>query len=50
MRIHAISGHSPHFYTFLLDDNLSLENDDMSGKMRTYGSPKNTKQRLKNYG
>jgi hypothetical protein len=39
MRIHPISGHSPSFYKFLPDGNLSLENDDMSRKMRTYGSP-----------
>jgi hypothetical protein len=39
MRIHPISGHSPWSYEFLPDGNLSLENEDMSGKMRTYGSP-----------
>jgi hypothetical protein len=31
--------HSPSSYKFLLNGNLSLENEDMSGKMRTYGSP-----------
>jgi hypothetical protein len=40
MRIHPISGHSPESYKFLPDGNLSLENEDMSGKMRTYGSPR----------
>jgi hypothetical protein len=39
MKIHQISGHSPLSYKFLPDGNLSLENEDMSGKMRTYGSP-----------
>ena len=40
MRIHPISGHWPQFYKLLPDSNLSLENEDMSGKMRTYGSRK----------
>jgi hypothetical protein len=39
IRIHPISGHSPYSYKFLPDDNLSLGNEDMSGKMRTFGSP-----------
>jgi hypothetical protein len=39
MRIHPISGHLPCSYKFLPDGNLSLENEDMSGKMRTYDSP-----------
>jgi hypothetical protein len=39
MRIHPISGHSPFSYEFLPDGNLSLENEDMSGKMWTYGTP-----------
>ena len=39
MRIHPIFGHWPQFYKFLPDGNLSLENEDMSGKMRTYGRP-----------
>jgi hypothetical protein len=40
-RTHVQSGwkHSPLSYKFLPDGNLSLENEDMSGKMRTYGSP-----------
>jgi hypothetical protein len=31
--------HSPSSYKFLPDGNLSLENEDMSGKMRMYGGP-----------
>jgi hypothetical protein len=39
MRIHPISGHLPWSYKFLPDSNLSLENEDMSRKMRMYGTP-----------
>jgi hypothetical protein len=38
MKIPPIAGHLPESYKFLPDDNLSLQNEDMSGKMRTYGS------------
>jgi hypothetical protein len=47
MRIHPIAGHSPESYKFLPDDNLSLQNEDMSGKMRMYGSPMNIQNILK---
>jgi hypothetical protein len=40
VRIHPISGYSPYFFKFFPDGNLSIENEDMTEKMRTYGSPR----------
>jgi hypothetical protein len=39
IKIRPISGHSPSFFKFIPDGNLTLENEDMSRKMRTYGNP-----------
>jgi hypothetical protein len=39
--------YSPQCYKCLPDGNLSLENEDMSGKMRAYGSPTYTLSRFK---